>query len=64
MPENKDRWSVEYRDQVTGTWHTDTSGPRVFYGTREDAMAWAAKLHTIQARVRLQHEIITYESLP
>ena len=57
-----DRWLVEYQASI-GTWHTDTSGSRIFYDSRDAALEWAARLRLIQEHVRLRHEVISYETI-
>lgn len=57
-----DYWTVEFWAGVWG-WQHDNSGPHALYDTRDQALAWAVKLSSIQRRVRLKHTVHTYENV-
>jgi len=56
----EDWWVETSRTGRERDWSTNTEGPHVCYGTREDAAEWAARLATIHPHVRLRHVTTAY----
>lgn len=54
-------WRVELIPGSGRSWETDRTGPQIIYDSREEALAWAVKLATLHANVRLRRTAETTE---